>query len=190
VIVDATIKADPDVPVAGLPLRNLHDLNGWAEAAFTWDSTGIPAGDYFVEIKLRNVAGDVLDLETQEFTLGITDGEVTALTATPEMFTAGDSIAIAMTFANTGTVPITGTAVIQVYPVDVVTATTTFTHAVTNLLPGASVVLNDTWDTTGATADAYRIVGYVNFNSMASAPKDVFVSTRAYIYLPLVLRNY
>lgn len=191
VIVEATVKAHPNTPVAGLPLRNLHDLSGWAEATFTWDSTGVPSGDYIVEIRLRNTGGDVLAQETQEFTLGVTGGDVTALTATPATFTVGDDIAIAMTFVNTGTVPITGTAVVQVYPADVVTATAEFTHTIANLSPGASILLNDAWDTTGATADAYRIVGYVKFNSQASATKVAMVAVRTQIevYLPLVLRN-
>ncbi len=191
VIVEATIKAHPNTTVAGLPLRNLHDLSGLAVATFEWDSTGVPDGDYFVEIKLRNAGGDVLDLEMQEFTLGITGGEVTALTATPAAFTIGDAIAITMTFENTGTVPITGTAVIQVRPADAVTVTAEFTHTIANLAPGASVVFNDAWDTTGATEDAYRILGYVKFNSMASAPKEVMVAvqTQVEVYLPLVLRE-
>jgi hypothetical protein len=189
VIVEAAIKAYPDAPVAGLPLRNLHRLSGLAVATFAWDSTGIPAGDYFVEIKLRNTSGDVLALETQEFTLGITDGEVTALTATSEVFTAGDGISIAMTFENTGTVPITGTAVILVYPADSFTVTAEFSHTIANLAPGASVVFSDAWDTTGATEDAYRIQGYARFNSQASAPREVTVATHVEVYLPLVLRN-
>ena len=191
VIVEATVKAHPDTPVAGLPLRNLHDLAGLAVATFAWDSSSTAPGEYFIDVKLRNMEGDVLASGAQEFALGITDGAVTALTATPEAFTVGDDIAIAMTFENTGTNAITGVAVVQVYPVDVVTATAEFTHTITNLAPGASVVLNDAWDTTGTTEDAYRIVVYVKYNSQASATKEVMVAVRTQVevYLPLVLRN-
>ncbi|MCJ7548706.1 MAG: C25 family cysteine peptidase, partial [Anaerolineae bacterium] len=189
VIVEATIKAHPNRIVAGLPLRTLHDLSGLTLSAFAWDATGIAPGDYVVEVKLRTMDGDVLGLETQEFTLGITEGEVTALTATPAVFTAGDAVNIAMTFENTGTVPITGTAVIQVRPVDGITTTAAFTQTLTNLAPGVSVVWDDTWDTTGAVAEAYGVLGYVTYNSMASEPVEILVQTKAYIYLPLVVRN-
>jgi hypothetical protein len=189
VIVEAAIKTHSDAPVAGLPLRNLHRLSELAVATFAWDSTSVPAGDYYIEVKLRDTNGDVLDLAMQEFTLGITEGEVTALTTTPKTFAAGDSISIAMTFENTGTVPITGTALILVYPADTFTVTAEFSHTIANLAPGASVVFNDVWDTTGATQDAYRIQGYAKFNSQASAPREVMVATHVKVYLPLVLRN-
>ena len=116
---------------------------------------------------------------------------MTGLQADPEDFTPGDTIDIAMRFTNTGTVTIDGTAVVQVYPVDVVTATATFTHAIAGLATSDNVVFHDDWDTTGALAESYRVVAYVKYNSSASAPVEVIVTTATdyEVFLPLVIRN-
>ena len=191
VIIDAAVKAAPDTPVAGLPLRALHDLEGLAVATLVWDSGETAAGDYFIDVKLRNPEGDVLAAGAQEFTLGITGGAVTALSATPESFAPGDTVSLSMTFENTGTVAIDGSAVIQVRPSESVSATAQFTHTIENLAPGAFAVFNDEWDTTGATDDAYIVLGYAKFNSQASRPREVLVTSQMSkeVYLPLVMRQ-
>ena len=191
VIIDAAVKAAPDTPVAGLPLRALHDLEGVAMATLVWDSGETAAGDYFIDVKLRNPEGDVLAAGAQEFTLGITGGAVTALSATPESFAPGDMVSLSMTFENTGTVAIDGSAVIQVRPSESVSATAQFTHTIENLAPGAFAVFNDEWDTTGATDDAYIVLGYAKFNSQASRPREVLVTSQMSkeVYLPLVMRQ-
>lgn len=191
IVVDAVIKAHPNRIVAGLPLRTLRDLNGPSVSTITWNSGHSTPGEYYVEVKLRNMDGDVLALETQEFTLGITGGRVSALTAMPSTFTPGDAIAIGMRFINTGTVTLNGTAIVQIRPLDGITLTAEFTRTFTDLAPGATASLNATWDTTGVPAAAYRVVGYAEFHSMASPPATIIVEPKnnTLIYLPLLLKN-
>jgi hypothetical protein len=191
VMVEATIRdGSSDDLVAGLPLRTLHDLAGTASYALTWESVGFPAGDYVVQVALRDSAGHLLDRAMEDFRLGIATGEVTAFSATPGLFQVGDAVDIAMTFYNTGTVPLTGTAIIQVQTADGVTVVHTFTHTVANLAPGNTTILNNAWNTTGATDEGYRIVGYVLYDSTATLPETVTVSTRMRVYLPLAIRNH
>ncbi|MBE0411241.1 MAG: hypothetical protein IBX69_16080, partial [Anaerolineales bacterium] len=86
-----------------------------------------------------------------------------------------------------GTKPITGQAIIQVQA-HVGGIQQTFTHDIVNLQPGSSVELGDTWNTTGSLEETYRIVGYVKFDSQATEPAMVFVSTKHWIYMPIISR--
>jgi hypothetical protein len=189
VIVDAVVKAEGSGEVVdGLLLDDLGDLTGQATYALQWDSTGFEAGYCMVEAEIRDADGDVLDRATRRFRLGINSGEVTTLTATPESFDPGDTISVTLVFSNTGTVPITGTAVIQVQDGggDVVE---TFNHAIGDLAPAEAVSFEDGWDTSGAAGGLYRILGYVLYDAKATEPKVLTVSGGTRVYLPLVLRN-
>ncbi|MBN1889713.1 MAG: DUF11 domain-containing protein [Thermoflexales bacterium] len=183
VVVKALVKTSAVGDLVGsLPLRNLHDLSGQAWVDLAWDtadgtSGGQAPGDYLVEIELMDMAGNVLDKAARNFQLGITSGQVTRLSATPELFNVGDVISISMTFSNIGSVPITGTAIIQVQTADALTLTTEFTHSLSNLAVGRARILTGTWDTTKVSEGAYRVLGYVLYDSTASTPMTATVST-------------
>jgi hypothetical protein len=170
-----------------LPLRALRALTGTALIDLVITDT-LAAGDYVLDVTLLDMEGRVLDTELTEFTVGIVSGEVTGLTATPALFKPGDNIALALTFQNTGDVPLNGVAVLRVEG-DTVTETVEFTHTLTALAPGATTTFNNVWNSTGATGETYRVVGYVTHEFGAFAPQEAMISTRAYIYLPLVLRS-
>ncbi len=190
VLVSAVIESAGTGDLAGgLPLRVLNNLSDWSSLTLSWDSSGVEQGDYVIAVELKDSEGNVLDTATEEFALGITAGEVTTLTATPDLFKPGDTIAISMVFSNTGTVLVTGTAIIRVQPTDSVTATATFTHTVANLAPAEAITFDDAWDTTGAAEGDYRILGYVQYDARTTAPKVITVSTERRVYLPLIVRN-
>ena len=134
-----------------------------------------------------DATGNVLDRAIKQFRLGIYTGEITAFTATPGLFHIGDTVGISMTFHNTGTVPVTGTAVIQVQDAsgDVVEA---FRHDVESLAPDGTVSFDDNWDSSGAQKGDYTVIGYVLYDSKSTAPQVASITTIARIYLPLVLR--
>ena len=131
----------------------------------------------------------MLDRQTEMFRLGIISGETTTFTATPTYFDIGDSINVSLVFSNTGTVNITGTAVIRVQDKAGETVQE-FWHDVTDLAPGNAVSLDDAWDTSGAEEGTYSILGYVLYDSMATDPMAAVVSTEARIYLPVILKTY
>jgi len=191
VIVEATIRrGTSDELVEGLPLHILDDLAGEASLALEWDSSGFETGDYYVDIALRDLEGNLLDRDSQPFRLGIVQGQVTALTATPDLFKVGDTIDISMTLNNLGTVPLTGTAIVQVQTADGSAIVDTFTHDVAALQPASTVMLNDVWNTSGVTESDYRIVGYLLYDSTATPPETATIGTRTRVYLPLVIRDY
>jgi hypothetical protein len=189
VIVSAVVRDINGEPVNGLPLRNLHDVEGWATVDLVWDSSGTPPGRYSVDVELRDMDGHLLDRIAAGFQLGITSAEISAFTATPTTFQPGDSIDISLVISNTGTLPITGTATIEVQTADGVTVTTTYTHAVSNLNPATGTTLDDVWETTVATEGTYRIIGYLTYDAKTTGVEVVEVRTGVHIYLPLVLRN-
>ena len=96
---------------------------------------------------------------------------------------------ISLVFSNTGTVNITGTAVIKVQAEGGETGQE-FRHEVADLAPGNAINFDDVWDTSGEEEVTYSIVGYVLYDSMATDPMTAVVSTQASIYLPVVLKRY
>jgi hypothetical protein len=190
VIVDAVVvdRSSGD-PVDGLMLEALNALAGLASFHTAWDSGGVDPGRYGIDVEIREGSGKVLDGATVDFELGIHAGEITSLTAAPELFDIGDTIAISTCFKNTGTVPMTGTAIVEVQALSGFTTTASFTHTVAGLAPLTTVVLDDDWDTSGVDEGSYRVVGHVKYHSTSTDPVAVTVGTLAHVYLPLVLRG-
>jgi hypothetical protein len=177
VILSTVLKAaGSDSVLEGLLLRKLENVTGVASFSTVWDSTGFEPGDYVVEAELRATNGTLLDRETQLFVLGLSSGEITHFTATPEYFEIGDEIAIDLTFENTGTVNLTGTAVIMVYNATG-SEVIDFRHNVSDLLPSVSVGFSDTWNTAAAAEGSYELIGYVLYESTATDPVSVIVRT-------------
>jgi hypothetical protein len=189
VVASAVVRDIQGDFVAGLPLHQLHDLEGWGSLDLAWDSSGVAPGRYALEVELRDLQGHLLDRTATGFQLGITSAQVTDLIATPDFFRPGDTVDITMTLTNTGSLSLTGEAVIQIQVIGGLTTTATFTHTVSDLLPGAGIDLNDVWNTTGVTADDYRIIGYVKYDSRSTNTAAAYVTARRRIYLPLVLRE-
>jgi hypothetical protein len=168
VLVDAVIEAESSGEiVGGLLLRTLKGLAGPAYFSPHWDSNGFEPGYYYVRVTLKDTAGNVLDRKTEMFRLGISSGEITSFTATPESFDIGDEIDISLAFNNIGTVDISGTAVIRVQNEagDIVQE---FSHNVTDLAPDDWVSFDDTWDTSGAEQGTYHINGLVFYDGQAA----------------------
>jgi hypothetical protein len=188
VIVNAEVQTLGGEVVDGLLLRSLKGLTGTASFSLRWDSAGFEPGYYAIEATIKDSAGEVLDRQTRCFRLGVYSGEVTALTATPDFFDVGDTISTSLTFSNTGTVPITGTARIEIQDGNG-DAVGIFTHDVTNLAPSDAVTFDDCWDTSGVEGGTYNVIGYVLYDSRSSNIKTVIVNSEIYVYLPLVLRD-
>jgi len=181
VLVDAVIREESsDRVVSGLYLRSLKDLRGKAAFSSIWNSSGFEPGYYGIEVELKDVHGVLLDRKMESFRLGVSSGEITRFTATPEIFDPGDEINISMTFNNTGTVNITGNAIIKILNSsgDMVEM---FTHNITNLIPSENVSFCDTWNTSGAEEGSYDIVGYVSYDGKVTDPVTAVVSSRAEI---------
>jgi hypothetical protein len=190
VTVSAVVRAEgSDEVVDGLLLRSLKGLTGTASFSPKWDSTGFEPGYYSVEAEVRDSTSNVLDTETRRFRLGVCSGQVASLAATPALFHIGDTVSTSLTFSNTGTVPITGTAVIQIKD-ETGETIETFRHEVTNLAPEDAVSLDDGWDTSGADRGSYSVIGYVLYDSRSAGPEVVIVGTETYIYLPLVMKSF
>jgi hypothetical protein len=177
VLVEAMIKAESSSEiVGGLLLHTLKGLAGPASFSPQWDSNGFEPGYYYVEVTLKDTDGNVLDRKTEIFRLGICSGEITSFTATPESFDIGDSIDLSLAFKNTGTVDITGTAVIRVQDVDG-EVVQEFGHEFADLAPSDSVSFDDTWDTSGAEEGAYTIIAYVLYDAKSTDPVTTTVGT-------------
>jgi hypothetical protein len=174
--------------VVGLLLKTLNEMTGTASFSPQWDSAGAAAGLYDVEVTLRDTDGNLVDRTSQVFQLGANSGEVTALTATPEVFNVGEAISITMVFSNTGISVITGTAIVRVQDEGSTTAQE-FSDAINGLAPGESLTVNHVWDTTGEASGTYGIVGYATYEGGSTAPLTVVVTTQRKVYLPLVLKG-
>lgn len=189
VVVSAVIKsAGSGEVVDRLLLRTLDAIASLSSFELRWDSTGFPAGDYTLAAELKGTGGDVLDRAEASFTLGLTGAEIVHFAASPGQFEIGESIALSLTFANTGTVPLTGAAVLQIQDSEG-DPIWELSHDVANLAPGSSISLSDTWDTSGAARDEYRALAYVLYEGTATEPSTAILRSIRPIYLPLVLNR-
>ena len=189
VVVQAAIRdrASGDL-VEGLPLTALHDLEGVGALDLYWDSNGKPHGEYQVVVELRDGDGHLLDTAVDHFTLGVVSGEVTVLDASQAEYYGGESIQLSMTFANDGSVPLTGVGRILVKGTEGLTATYTITEPITSLAPGASITISGYLDTSVWDAH-YDVVANAYFFSQVSAPAELIVIRKPRIFLPLTIRD-
>jgi hypothetical protein len=172
----------------GLLLENLEGLSGAAVFSTQWDSTGFEPGYTSIDVLIRDSQGHVLDRAMERFRLGIYAGEVTTFTVAPEAFEAGDTVDVSLVFSNTGTVPLTGTAIIQVQD-GAGEVVEQFDHSFEDLAPGNSLSFDEGWDTTGIGLGTYQVIGYVSYDARITEPRIVVVSNQRRVYLPLVLRD-
>ena len=114
--------------------------------------------------------------------------EITDLTATPPPFAIGDLISITMSVSNTGTVNLSGTAVVNIRDEEG-DSIKEFRHEITDLAPGEDTGFEDIWDSTGEEDGSYTIVAYALYPSTACAPRTAVVSTKVQVCLPVVVRR-
>jgi hypothetical protein len=189
VIVEAVVRQALSSQVLdGLPLRSLDDFSGKASFAMDWHTEGFEPGWYAVEVRALDRDGNVLHTATEQFRVGIYAGEITAFSATPDTFQAGDVVNTTLVFSNTGTVPITGTAVIEIKASDG-EVVEMFRHDFGGLGVTEMIGFDDEWDTSGVPPDAYTVLGYVMYDARATEPRSAVVSSASRVYLPLVLRD-
>ncbi|MBN2005011.1 MAG: DNRLRE domain-containing protein [Anaerolineae bacterium] len=190
-VIQGEVYANEDEDAVGsIPLRTLHAISGTATLDLALPSA-LGAGDYTLVVTLSDLDGRVLDTERAGFIQGIAESVVTDLSATPEPFQIGDTVALSLTFQNSGDLALDGVATLRVQTGDRITQTAEFTQTFTGFAPGASLHLNANWNTTGAPdATAYRVVGYVQAGNFTSAPQEITLNVRSAqnIYLPLILR--
>jgi hypothetical protein len=96
-------------------------------------------------------------------------------------------VEIAFTFRNTGTVPISGTAVIQAIS-SAGEVALAVQQELAEVAPGANVPVQHTWPTAGVAPGAYRVVAYVLYDARATAPLTTQARAGRPVYLPLVRR--
>lgn len=170
VIVNTLVREYGLVQAAGSGfLESLEGLTGRADFSFSWNSQGIEAGVYVIEVTLQNPSGEILDRSTQMFELGITNIETNSFSAEPEDFTIGDLVTISMEINNTGELPVSGTVIMKVQD-DNGSVLQSFNDDFIDLAPNTTLSFVNQWDSTGTEGDFFQLVGYVQYNSTSNDP--------------------
>ncbi len=187
VIVAAEVRSViSDTAVAGFPLRSLNSLTDTISLAFEWDTTSATPGRYDVWVGLYTGDGVLLDSDARDFRVGVTSAELTALTAAPASFEAGQTITVSMGVSNTGSLPLNGAAYFLIQDANGAEVAT-LSQPITGPAAGQALQVDKTWNPPAASS--YRIVGYVAYNSTATEAREVTIGSTKRVYLPLVLRN-
>ena len=174
--------------LGGLPLMRLHDLVGKALLDIEWDTRPYAADAYQIVVELLDASGRLLDTASEEVRLGTYGAALNLFTASQEHFAPGDSIQLKMGVVNTGTLPISGTAVFLVQEAQSLAVSAMFTVPVEGLAPGVSTKVSADWDSTGASAYSYRVLGYLKYYSRITEPEALRLD-RPRVLLPVVLRG-
>jgi hypothetical protein len=190
VVVSAVVRSESSGEVVdGFPLETLRDVGSLAAYSHEWNSTNFAPGYYTVEAELKDEAGNVLARADKSFRVGLAVGEITAFAVSPTSFKIGDQVSISLTFANTGTVPLTGTTVVQIQS-EAGGLIKEFSHDYADLAPGSRVSFADVWNTSGTARGDYRVIAYVLYESTATEPSIAMVGTGRSLYLPLILNRF
>lgn len=181
-------QAGTGAMVDGMKLRMLKAVEGKAAYTAVWESTGFEPGSYQVMVDLVDREGTRWDTAERTFRLGESAGEITSFAVAPKRFDPGDSVDVSLAFTNTGTVPITGTLVVQIQDEgeDIVAE---FTDSFAGVAPGTGASLEAIWDTTGVGAEDFMLVGYALYDGKSCEPVTVAVEAGRRVCLPLVMRQ-
>lgn len=189
VLVSVVFRDENTGAAIGSPqLRSLKDLAGLTSFSLDQEISEGAVGAYLVEATVRDAAsGAVLDQASQRVQLGTVAGALADFAVTPQSFVAGDTLTVSLTFSNTGTVPVSGTAVIHIYDADGA-AVETFERDTPVLAPAGAHRVDESWDTSGVSYGRYTVAGHVLYNSAATSAQEVTVTYPQRLYLPTVLR--
>ena len=172
--------------VDGIPLRSLGELTGPATIDAVWQSALASAGEYALVVTIEDSQGIVLIRDRVGFRLGYPQGEVTALTVSPDHFMPGAAVQLRLTARNTGDQPLTGVAVIEIHDASG-SSVKRFEQEVL-LKNGDTYVMQQSWNTAGLPLGAYRALGYIEYESRQAALQTVAFRAGHTLWLPLVLR--
>ena len=188
VIVAAEVLDAFGDPVEGLLLRNLHGLEGEATFAFAWNSAGAPDGDYRIAVTLSNADDQVLEALATPVRLGVRQLALN-VTATPGQVTPGQDVEIVLTCENIGSVPITGTLVIELRSTAGLSSTEQLHEAFDGLPAGATEAVTTTWSTAEDDLGLFTVLAYVLYDAKATTADPVEVQVGERLFVPIVLRQ-
>jgi hypothetical protein len=190
-VVSGTIlRGSTGEPVDGYMLTAMLAIVGSGVVDLTWywsDALVIPAGDYTIDILIEDMLGNRLAQHSLGLRLGKTLGEITTFDVSTAVFEPGDLIGVDLVFTNSGDLPISGEAVIQVQS-EVGEIVSTYEMPFADLASGASLPFSYSWDSTGAAEGDYRVLGFVKYDSQTTPVVSARFSTNLEVFLPLILR--
>ena len=176
VILDVKIFSENDGFVDGLPLRILHNLTGLALVSLSWNSSSFDNGIYYWEVSIKDLNSSLLNKKLKIFNLGISWGIISNFSVTPQYFNVGDEIHINVTFENTGSININGTAIINIIDSEG-NVSAAFKHNFSNLMPSQSIAFNNTWN--ASVRNSYNVIAYVLYDGKSTEIKtkriDAFI---------------
>ena len=184
VIVEAAIMTLDEGMVFGLPLRTLTDLTGLASLSLHWDSSGKPPGSYQLQMRLRDTQGRLLDTAVSEFLLGSGQGRIAELSATPDSFGPGASVAVSALFENTGTTSLNGTLHLAVQR-DHGSTLVDYSQPFPGLESGQSATLSRTW-TADRSSGGCRLVASAAFEGKTTEPVILYLPGFERLFFPHV----
>ncbi len=170
--------------VDGLPMRRLNNLGMRGTFAQRWDTTSQAPGDYIFEAQVRDLSGAILDTKREQISIGKMEAELSSLVVAPTIFSLGDQVSIDFDVSNPGTVPLTGTVVVELRSA-ADGSLVDFSQPVDGLTPSGLEPVHFDWDTTSATVGVYNLAAYLLFNSRTTEPLVARLSTPT-LYLPVV----
>jgi hypothetical protein len=191
-VVSATIrpdKPDGEDQVQGLLLQMLEGVQDLASFPLRWETDGLATGHYLIEAEVRDPSGDLLDSTVTTVQLGAVSAVAENLLAAPDQIRSGEPMSISFGFRNTGAVPISGTAMIQVLSLVTGEILAAFEQPVGPVVPGASATIQATWTTPSAAPGAYRINAYVLYDARATEPLSASVRVGWARFLPLIVKR-
>jgi hypothetical protein len=168
VVAEATVFLNDDQVVAQLPSIPMPLLKtlGWAQ--FQWDAGQAQAGDYAVEVRLRNKVGHQLDRARAEFQVGQSAGAIARFEVLPRDYAPGEDPRLSATFANTGSASLDGALVIVVQDLSG-RVVTEFRRDFTGLTAGSSLRFEPVWEKSTLGPGQCQFLVYAEYGGQTTA---------------------
>ena len=180
--IDGAISERQDPPEATVNMLDVNSVDEYVAKVLEHGGTvvvpkmAVPGVGWLAYCK--DTEGNTLDTMTSSFQLGIWDAEVVGFTAAPQEVPAGATVDLSATLRNTGTVDISGEAVLRVTDEQGSTVSES-RREVLSLPASESVSLADVWDTSDAAPGEYDIVCYMLYNGQATLASSATVTVSA-----------
>jgi hypothetical protein len=168
VVAETTVLHNETDVVEKLPTVPMPSLKTLGWTTLPWDTANRPGGDYILEVRIRDTAGNELDRARTEFQVGQADGVITSFDFNPRDYRVGDNVNLSATFANTGSTSLDGTVIIAVQDA-AGNAVTEFRQSFSGLAAGAAFRFDTVWGKASLGPNDGQFLVYAQYGGQTTA---------------------
>lgn len=144
---------------------------------FTWNTAGHTPGGYMAKVRVADHnSGDERDVAYSPFHLGVYDLKSKSFYMNPKtsgFVDVNEKVPLSMTVENSGDIPNSVTAFLQIKNTDTAEIIDEFTFSNPNVAVNGNLICNQLWDSTGLEPGNYQYVGWAEHRGGTLGPFSI-----------------